>query len=337
MKNCLWISLVFTTLSYSEAQRSLLPPVGPTSLRQIVRAYFTIPEGRSSSLNDIRILHFTNSTEPTGTYRLGSVRKILSDPGFDPDKPTVLYAHGYVEFTTDDSVRTIVKAYEQNGGYNILILDWSNIAFGDYTLVSLGVQSAGAEIAKAMVRLVRGGLSREGLHFVGHSMGVHLLGAAARDMAAAGIKVPRLTGLDVAYPGFYPPVLGKAASPADAQFVDMIHTDGGGYGAPHALGHADFWPNGGIAKQPGCVSATIFLTSEDFCSHWRSWGYWAEAVAGSSFWSRQCDDYDAFLRGLCADNPPVRLGPASGTEIRGNFYLRTAATVPYSLGKRGAE
>ncbi|XP_013191073.2 pancreatic triacylglycerol lipase [Amyelois transitella] len=337
MNTYLWIALVLTALSVSEAQRSALPPVSVASLRQLMRAYFTVPEGRTSSINDIVILHYTNYTETSGAYRLRTVSKVLSDPGFDASKPTLLYAHGYVEFTSDDSVRTIVRAYQQNGGYNILILDWSNIAFGGYVMVSMGAQTTGEAVGKAMLSLVKAGLPREGLHFVGHSMGVHVLGAAARTMAAAGVKVPRLTGLDAAYPGFYPALLGRAAAAGDAEFVDVIHTDGGGYGAPNAVGHADYWPNGGIAKQPGCVSATIFLTTEDFCSHWRSWAFWAEAVAGSKFWSRRCDNYDAFLRGLCKDNEPVLMGPKSGTEIRGNFYLRTAAAVPYSLGKHGAE
>lgn len=39
----------------------------------------------------------------------------------------------------------------------------------------------------------------------------------------------------------------------DAKFVDVIHTDGGVFGYPWALGHADFFPNGGTPLQPGCV------------------------------------------------------------------------------------
>lgn len=38
----------------------------------------------------------------------------------------------------------------------------------------------------------------------------------------------------------------------DAKFVDVIHTDGGVFGFPTAIGHADFFPNGGVALQPGC-------------------------------------------------------------------------------------
>lgn len=40
-------------------------------------------------------------------------------------------------------------------------------------------------------------------------------------------------------------------SAGDAKFVDVIHSDGGFFGIPWALGHADFYPNGGVALQPG--------------------------------------------------------------------------------------
>jgi hypothetical protein len=31
---------------------------------------------------------------------------------------------------------------------------------------------------------------------------------------------------------------------------DVIHTDGGFFGIPWSIGHADFYPNGGVALQP---------------------------------------------------------------------------------------
>lgn len=43
----------------------------------------------------------------------------------------------------------------------------------------------------------------------------------------------------------------------DAEFVDVIHTDGGVLGFPFPLGHADFYPNGGTSRQPGCDVETI--------------------------------------------------------------------------------
>lgn len=40
-------------------------------------------------------------------------------------------------------------------------------------------------------------------------------------------------------------------------FADVIHTDGGILGIPWALGHVDFYPNGGVALQPGCVAEEL--------------------------------------------------------------------------------
>ncbi|CAH2053988.1 unnamed protein product, partial [Iphiclides podalirius] len=252
-------------------------------------------------------------------------------------KPTVLYIHGYVEKASDNSVLTVVRAYQRHGGYNLLALDWSNLAFGSYVNVVLGLQKLGEETGVALAKLLKGGLPIDKLHLVGHSLGAHLGGISSRYLMSLGFKVPRLTGLDPAYPGFYPALFSKPLDRHDAKFVDIIHSDGGGFGAPLAIGHADFWPNHGTAKQPGCPPLTVPLTIEDFCSHWRSWRFWAESVEGGQFLARRCDGFDSFLRGRCRDATAVPMGLNATPDLRGNFYLRTAAGPPFALGERGAD
>lgn len=51
---------------------------------------------------------------------------------FDILKKTVLYIHGYGEGSKHESVSTIVDAYLQRNDHNILVLDWCELANGNY-------------------------------------------------------------------------------------------------------------------------------------------------------------------------------------------------------------
>lgn len=63
-------------------------------------------------------------------------------------------------------------------------------------------------------------------------------------------------GLDPAGPGFeFAKLRKKGLKKTDAVFVDVIHTAAGSAGCVNALGHADFYPNGGSSPQPGCNEA----------------------------------------------------------------------------------
>ncbi|KAG6451358.1 hypothetical protein O3G_MSEX007065 [Manduca sexta] len=279
-----------------------------SGFRQLHRSTVNAPEGRVVRLDDILLRYYTNSTKPTSMFKIKDAKQLLAEPTFNVTMPTLVYAHGYVELTTDKSVEEIVKAYITKGGYNIVVADWSNLAFGNYLLVALDVGATGKTIGKAIIQLLKGGLLLDGLHFVGHSLGCHVMSAAARALLEEEYRLPRLTGLDPAFPGFaYPLLLGQPMTSSDAAFVDVIHTDGGTFGTPVNSGHADFWPNQGQARQPGC-QATVPLSDDGFCSHWRSWALWTESVLGGEFLARRCQNYDNFIRGLCKDSPLVYMG-----------------------------
>lgn len=49
----------------------------------------------------------------------------------------------------------------------------------------------------------------------------------------------------------FPPMYSHHLSEKDAEFVDIIHTSIG-IRASATTGTADFYPNGGVATQPGC-------------------------------------------------------------------------------------
>ena len=112
------------------------------------------------------------------------------------------------------------------------------------------------------------------LHLVGHSLGAHVAGFMAKKVASLGLgKVPRLTGLDPAYPCYE--LLGPEGrvDKTDAELVQIVHTNSGWlwegclsfkvntrsalfcmepYLLQEPLGHVDFYPAGG-SHQPGCT------------------------------------------------------------------------------------
>jgi hypothetical protein len=56
--------------------------------------------------------------------------------------------------------------------------------------------------------------------------------------------------LDPANPLFYP--TGCYLRSTDASWIDVIHTDKGGYGASKSMGTVEYNANSGARPQPGC-------------------------------------------------------------------------------------
>lgn len=88
------------------------------------------------------------------------------------------------------------------------------------------------------------------LLIVGHSLGAHIAGIAGKQLPIGRIGV--IIGLDPAGPLFPVSKVTKRLADTDAQYVQVIHTDGGNLSIKHPIGHADFYPNGGKG-QPGCA------------------------------------------------------------------------------------
>lgn len=80
-------------------------------------------------------------------------------------------------------------------------------------------------------------------------------------------KVPRITGLDPAMPGFSTVTNANKLDPSDADFVDIIHTNAFLQGVVQQSGDVDFYMNGGVV-QPGCwveeSNHLFFLSSSCF-------------------------------------------------------------------------
>ena len=72
------------------------------------------------------------------------------------------------------------------------------------------------------------GVSLDDLHLVGHSLGAHVVGIMGQTVKALGLgKLPRITGLDPAFPYYEFSGVDSKLSKDDADFVDVIHTNSG--------------------------------------------------------------------------------------------------------------
>ena len=181
------------------------------------------------------------------------------------------------------------------------------------------------DLVIAVELILASGGSRFDIHLVGHSLGAHVVGFIAKKVQDMGLgKLPRVTGLDPAYPFFELAGAEGRIDKSDADFVQIIHTNSGflwdgclSFMEP--LGHVDFYPGGGD-HQPGCTDI-CFIDCIDYdiidllkgaCSHNRANKYFEESIHGlggsDQFVGRRCDSWENFQAGLCCDNPTALMG-----------------------------
>lgn len=121
-------------------------------------------------------------------------------------------------------------------------------------------------MAEVILNLIDEGLDVDKFHIVGHSLGSQMSGIIGRNVikkSGGEVKIARISGLDPAFPTFYPSLGTSPINKKDAKFVDIIHTDAWLYGGPISTGTVDFWPNGGRTLQPGCPRRTYKALSDN--------------------------------------------------------------------------
>ncbi|CAH0714530.1 unnamed protein product, partial [Brenthis ino] len=297
---------------------------------------------RTNRVEDIYLRFYNgNSFEEYVDLPLNQAFRLLDIKGFDNNNPTVLYIHGFIETAQQESVQVMVNAYlEARPGTNVVLLDWSNMSHGSYLVnAARNTKKVGAASAEQINKLIEDGLQIDKFQVIGHSLGSHVAGYLARDLKNKYNKiVKRLTALDPAFPAFYPDgVVMEHVTDKDAEFVDVIHTDAGGYGAPVRTGTADFWPNGGKSIQPGCPRfAPVPLSDDNLCSHWRSWRFYAESVRNpEAFPASPAESYHKFRDNPTPEIGMVYMGANCDTNARGSYYLTTNSESPFGKGMDG--
>ncbi|XP_006608022.2 pancreatic lipase-related protein 2-like isoform X1 [Apis dorsata] len=233
----------------------------------------------------------------------------------------VIFISGWNEDINFEDVQLITNAYLENTQDNVLALDYRNVSKEFYIFAVQHLYEVGKSVATALDNMIENGINSKNIHIIGHSLGSQLSGIIGRNM---NYKIGRITGLDPAGPGYY--IFNSHLSASDAEFVDVIHTDMGIYGLALKIGHVDFFPNYGHRSQPGCL-----LSNDDFCSHHRSYKFYAESVKNHNIFIGKCHSLNE-----CNGVEYIPMGYATPSNATGNYYLITNSKIPFGRSLTGA-
>lgn len=251
----------------------------------------------------------------------------LANSNFNKNNPTRFVIHGWNNNYQSDVNVEIRSALLATGSYNVICVDWSSSAVTvNYASARYDVPSVGQVVANFIDFLnSSGGMSFGSLGLIGHSLGAHVSGFAAK-LVRRG-RVQTIHGLDPALPLFSYSDCGARLCSSDANYVESIQTNGGTLGFLEPIGKSAFYPNGG-KSQPGCG---IDLTGG--CAHSRSYIYYAESLRRNDFPTMKCGSYNSAVDNSCGSTySNIRMGSASNFGTSGYYYVPVKSSAPYGYG-----
>ena len=273
--------------------------------------------------NYVSFALYTRATNDTPEELIIGDVDNLTNSHFDADKPTKFVTHGWMSSCDSDICIDIRSAFLEHGDYNVIQVDWSNIAAKSYIWASNQVENVAKLVSRMLDFLVSQGQNPANITVVGHSLGAHVAGLSSY---YAKQKVSYVVGMDPAGPLFYLRDEGHRISKGDADYVEAIHTTTL-LGLIYQVGDSDFYPNGAL-PQGGCG-----LDLGESCSHGRSYEYYAESINDDRFIARQCDNYVEYQLNLCDSNSTARMGGVTPDySAEGKYYLFTNPETPYAEG-----
>ncbi|XP_053189006.1 inactive pancreatic lipase-related protein 1-like [Scomber japonicus] len=280
-----------------------LPPWGGTAQRPVTALPWN-PEEIGT-----RFLLFTQKNR---YYQEIKTDKAIHASNYNGMRKTRFIIPGYLEKDDEDWPQEMCKVMVKWENVNCIAVEWKK---GVKTLYSQAANNARVVAAQveSMITFLMSNFKQKAdkFHIIGHSLGAHAAGQVGGRISG----LARITGLDPAEPYFQDTDASVRLDVSDANFVDVIHTDGLpfdsklGLGISQPMGHIDFYPNGG-ELMPGCsrnrgrpsdLDAYWQGTKKfDACNHARAHHYYSESIVKSQgFVGYPCSDKDTFADGKC--------------------------------------
>ncbi|XP_058801267.1 pancreatic lipase-related protein 2-like isoform X2 [Phymastichus coffea] len=252
----------------------------------------------------------------------------LRSANFNRSAPTKVLVHGWMDSGSSWWMHDFRRNYLNSGYYNVIIVDWSSGSSKEYLIAARFVKRVGYLASRLLEYLIMEGIANpDNIHILGHSLGAHVAGLVGSNLAG---RLARITGMDPARPDFEAPLVRdprERLDPSDAKFVDVIHTCAGTAGFVRPLGHADFYPNGGSFRQPGCP---VLIAQS--CSHGRSHQFMSESIVNPlAFPAVECSGWRKYKMDRCdkTKNRVAFMGENLRSSVRGVYFLETNAASPF--------
>jgi len=235
---------------------------------------------------------------------------------------------------------------------NVIVVEWSEFAHGSLFAATQNSFKVSRRLARMLAALARvGGLQPELMHCLGHSIGAHICGQAAR--LAFGeqraVRLGRITGLD---PGGFCYELGirnettyLGLRPSDALLVDAYYSNRTPFGNRYLVGQYNVRLGNAYLQRPCSVWRNPRLASDYFraavrfllgnvghndlltCDHYFATRF-AHQLPGKdcSYVAYACSSYRHFTRGLCG------LCNSTGQCYTMDFeYQRTSGSISNAI------
>lgn len=300
---------------------------------------------------------FNDPLSPDRAYRIYANDQVsesmLEEAGIEQDQMTFMFVHGWLggihnelwlaeakeaavnlarlRLSTDEPGRTFRP--------NVIVVDWSELALGSLYVATQNSHKVSRRLAKLLVQLETiGHIKPELIHCIGHSIGLHICGKAAREAFPDPItrisssevysgkvkKMGRISGLDPG--GFcYELDIGRESiysglKPSDALITDAYYTNRSPFGNKYQVAQfnvrinnaflqqaCSVWRNSSVAKEYfGASVKFLFGTSNHndilTCDHYFGTRFAYESFDKTPACSNvgySCDSYTNFLKGRC--------------------------------------
>uniref|UniRef100_A0A182QQE5 Lipase domain-containing protein n=1 Tax=Anopheles farauti TaxID=69004 RepID=A0A182QQE5_9DIPT len=265
-------------------------------------------------------LYRANASQDRYEFHFNGLSSIVQ-AGFKRDLPTTILVHGWLGSSESVVIDPLAKALLAQDDKNVIAVDWEQGASTLlYPVARYRVPKVATIVATLIDNLVVGlGQDIDRIGIVGHSLGAHIAGIAGKKVRSG--KIGFIVGLDPASPLFRLKKPDDRLTADDAQYVEIIHTNGKALGFFSNIGQADYYPNGGV-RQPGCG----FSLS---CSHQRAVDFFKESLKIRNYYARRCDGLTNL--GPTCSNERTALGGLvwKSSKPSGVYYIETAASEPF--------